>query len=81
MKQFWFDLHYALIEAECMNVFDAASMIEKRFDEYTYLRPGIEIDAKRNLYLRQMLDRAFAVRYMLDSAVSDHGSLQSLSRR
>jgi hypothetical protein len=81
LKRFWFDLHHALIEAGCMNVRDAASMIETRFDEYSDLRANIEASAEHNLYHRQMLDRVFAVRYMLDRAVSDHRSLQSLSRR
>jgi hypothetical protein len=81
LKRFWFDLHHALIEAERMNVRDAASMIETRFDEYSDLRADVEASAEDNLYHRQMIDRAFAVRYMLDRAVSDHRSLQSLSRR
>ena len=81
LKLFWFDLHNALIEAECMNVRDAASMIETRFDEYSDLRSDIEASAEHNPHHRHMIDRALAVRYMLDRAVSDHRSLQALSRR
>jgi hypothetical protein len=68
MKDFWGDLNNALVEARCMNVIDASSMIEGRFDEYSDLWPGIEASIATNLYRRYMIGRAFAVRYMLDQA-------------
>jgi hypothetical protein len=68
LKDFWVDLNNALIEASCMSAACAASMIERRFDEYCDLWPHIEASIATNLYRRHMISRAFAVRYMLDQA-------------
>ena len=73
MKAFWADLNNALVEARRMSVSDAASMIETRFDEYCDLWPHIEAACTGNLYYHRMIDRAFAVRYMLDQTLSVRG--------
>jgi hypothetical protein len=67
-KEFWTELNNALVEANCMNIRDASSMIEARFDHYCDLWPHIEASIATNLYYRDMIIRAFAVRYMLDQA-------------
>ena len=78
MKEFWADLNNALVEARRMSVSDAALMIENRLDEYCDLWPHIEASIATNLYYRGMINRAFAVRYMLDQTLSVRG--QQMSR-
>ena len=73
MKAFWADLNNALVEARRMSVSDAASMIENRLDQYCDLLPAIEAACADNLYYHRMIDRAFAVRYMLDQTLSVRG--------
>jgi hypothetical protein len=73
MKRFWADLDRALVDARRMSVSDAASMIETRFDKYCDLWPHIEAACASNIYYHRMLDRAFAVRYMLDQTLSVRG--------
>jgi hypothetical protein len=65
ISDFWSDLRNALLEARCMSPQDASIMIETRFDKYADLWPRIEVSAATNLYYRDMIERAFAVRYML----------------
>ena len=72
-KDFWTELNNALVEANCMNIRDASSMIEARFDHYCDLWPHIEASIATNLHYRDMIIRAFAVRYMLDQASSARG--------
>jgi hypothetical protein len=66
MSEFWSDLYNALVEADCMDTVDASSMIQARLDKYRELWPRIEATVAANAYYRQMIDRAFSVRYMLD---------------
>jgi hypothetical protein len=80
MKAFWADLNNALVEARRMSVSDAASMIENRFDQYRDLWPHIEAACEINLCYKSMIDRAFAVRYMLDQTLSVRGQQRSMSR-
>jgi hypothetical protein len=79
-EEFWMELNNALVEANCMNIGDASSMIEARFDKYCDLWPHIEASIATNLYYRGMINRAFAVRYMLDRASSSRGQQRSMSR-
>jgi hypothetical protein len=65
MNEFWSVLYSALVEADCMDAVDA-SMIQVRLDKYCELWPRIETTAAANARYRQMIDRAFSVRYMLD---------------
>ena len=73
LKEFWADLNDALVEARRMSVSDAALMIENRFDEYCDLWPHIDAACGGNIYYHRMIDRAFAVRYMLDQTLSVRG--------
>ena len=80
MNEFWADLNNALVDARRMSVSDAALMIENRFDEYCDLWPNIDAACGGNIYYHRMIDRAFAVRYMLDRASSSRGQQRSMSR-
>jgi hypothetical protein len=79
-EEFWMELNNALVEANCLSIGDASSMIEARFDKYCDLWPHIEASIATNLYYRDMIIRAFAVRYMLDQTLSVRGQQRSMSR-